>query len=362
MGGSDVFYSVVVRGLLAMAIVAAAVVTQAEVIIDTVRVGNAGNASDTRYATPGYGAVGHTYNIGKYEVTAGQYTAFLNAVAATDTYGLYNEYMYSSSYYDFSGCKIRQSGSSGSYTYMVDANGDGVEDADWLNRPVNYVSFWDAARFANWLHNGQPTGAQTSATTERGAYTLDGYNGRDGRTIARNPGAKWFLPSEDEWYKAAYHKNDGVTGNYFDYPTSSDNEPSNVLGNPTDPGNNATYMTYWDNDYTIGAPYYRTEVGAHENSDSPYGTFDQGGNVHEWNETVVYEWNNASSRGLRGGSFCEYSYVLLASTRPGGDDGGPMGEIGSLGFRVASVPEPAGITMLFGIAVTALLYYWRKRV
>ena len=36
------------------------------------------------------GSVGYNYNIGKYEVTAGQYTEFLNAVARTDTYGLYN--------------------------------------------------------------------------------------------------------------------------------------------------------------------------------------------------------------------------------------------------------------------------------
>ena len=50
------------------------------------------------------------------------------------------------------GCKIQRSGSSGSYTYSV--------AADWANRPVNYVSWGDAARFANWLHNGQPTGAK----------------------------------------------------------------------------------------------------------------------------------------------------------------------------------------------------------
>ncbi len=38
--------------------------------------------------------------------------------------------------------------------------------------PVNFVSFWDGLRFANWLHNGQPTGAQGNSTTEDGAYTL----------------------------------------------------------------------------------------------------------------------------------------------------------------------------------------------
>jgi len=74
-----------------------------------------------------------------------------------------------------------------------------------------------------------------------------------------------------------------VTGNYFDYPTSSDAVPSNDVISP-DPGNNANF---YQDGYTIGSPYYRTEAGEFENSDSPYGTFDQGGNVYEWNEAVI---------------------------------------------------------------------------
>ena len=63
------------------------------VVIDTVRVGNPGNAPDTEIMnddTTGYGAVEYDYRIGTYEVTAGQYTEFLNAVAAEDTYELYD--------------------------------------------------------------------------------------------------------------------------------------------------------------------------------------------------------------------------------------------------------------------------------
>lgn len=55
--------------------------TVGAVTIETVPVGNPGNQPDTRYATPGYGSVGYTYQMGKFEVTAGQYTEFLNAVA-----------------------------------------------------------------------------------------------------------------------------------------------------------------------------------------------------------------------------------------------------------------------------------------
>lgn len=308
--------------------------TAVAVNIETVPVGNPGNAGElSGSGAGGYGpdricgSVSYTYNIGKYEVTAGQYTEFLNKVAATDTYGLYNAYMWSDGY----GCKIQRSGTSGSYTYSV--------ASDWANRPVNYVSWGDSARFANWLHNGQPTGAQGLSTTEDGAYYLNGATTNAALlAVNRESDWKWAITSEDEWYKAAYHKNDGATGNYWDYPTSSNNVPSNVLGNPTDPGNNATY---YNNGYTIGSPYYRTEVGAHENSDSPYGTFDQGGNVWEWNEAVIY----GSYRGLRGGSFNDIDSSLHASYRIGVNRT-PTYESRSFGFRVSEVPEPTSLALL----------------
>jgi formylglycine-generating enzyme len=302
------------------------------VIIETVPVGNLNNAADSNTGNL-YGSVDHAYNIGKYEVTAGQYCEFLNAKAKSDPYGLYDTYM---SYHSW-GCRIQRAGTSGSYTYSVAAN--------WANRPVNYVSFWDAARFTNWLCNGQGV----SADTETGAYTLT-PTGISGNTIMKNARATWWIPSENEWYKAAYNNGGSAATDYFLYPTASNLTPSNVLVTPTDLGNNATF---YNNGYTLLDGYYRTEVGTHENSDSPYGTFDQGGNVWEWNDTVIW----SSCRGLRGGSFDGIAGDLASSHRPNYN---PTYGDYSVGFRVASVPEPGSLVLTAMIAVFGLLY-WRKK-
>src|SRR5207249_11106372 len=107
---------------------------------------------------------------------------------------------------------ITRSGSPGSYSYTAIAGRE--------NMPVNWVSWYDALRFANWLHNGQPLGPQGSATTEDGAYTFTGA----AAVGPRNPDAKVFLPTEDEWYKAAYF--DPVSNSWLDYPAGSDAQTS----------------------------------------------------------------------------------------------------------------------------------------
>jgi sulfatase modifying factor 1 len=321
-------------GLVVLAFVGS---VQADIVMETAPVGNLDNTGE--WSGESYGGLGHdafvggvdyAYNIGKYEVTAGQYRDFLNAVdpAGSNPYLLYNSDMDGYS----NGCQITWN--AGSSTYDFSGAPSGTE-ADWADRPVNFVSWYDTLRFANWMHNGQGSG-----DTENGAYNMS-----LGLSVVRNPGATWFLPTEDEWYKSAYHKNDGATGNYFDYPTSSDSVPSNDLDGS---GNNATfYISYGD--YTIGGPYLRTEVGAHVNSESPYGTFDQGGNVWEWNEAIVY----SSRRGLRGGSWGSAFGVgaLHAALRY---DTIPTYEAADIGFRVAQVPEPATLSLLALGGIVAL--------
>jgi len=329
----------------ALALLGLTIAAQA-ITIDTVAVGNAGNTGElSGSGAGGYGpdricgAVGYNYNIGKYEVTAGQYTAFLNAVGATDTYGLYSTSM-TSTY----GCNIQRTGGSGSYSYSV--------AADWANRPVNYVSYWDSCRFANWLGNGQGAGS-----TERGAYTLDGYTGTDGRTIGRNAGATWAVTSEDEWYKAAYYKGGGTNVGYWDYPTRNDTAPGQDMADAS--GNNANYYTA-PYAWPIDSGKCTTVVGEFQNSASAYGTFDQGGNVWEWNEAIPLISGNYAYRGLRGGSFYSYYSILQASNRsydyyPGYED------YGLLGFRVSQVvPEPSSIITLLG-GLAGLLGLRRRR-
>lgn len=306
---------------------------EAQVAIETVTIGNPGNAGEQSRLSSSdptfYGGVAHTFAIGKYEVSAGQYTAFLNAVASTDTYGLYHVWMDYDANPTRKGCNIKRSGAPGSYTYSV--------ASDWANRPVNYVSWGDAARFVNWLHNGQPTGVQNLTTTEDGSYFLNGMTmDSELEDVVREPDATWVIPTENEWYKASYHKNDGVTGNYWDFPTSAQNGVSNTLIDP-DPGNHATFSTF-NGVLTIGAPYFRTEVGAHENSRSPYGTFDQGGNVMEFNETVP----ESDIRGIRGGSWFWGAPGMSVYERP--VDMHSSDEFSDLGFRVASLAiEPVSV-------------------
>jgi sulfatase modifying factor 1 len=295
------------------------------ITIDTVPVGNPGNANDPITGDL-YGGVANDYSIGKYDVTVGQYTAFLNAVAATDTYRLYSTSMATN--LNITG--IAHSGSSGSYTYSVIGS---------ANHPVTFVSWFSAARFCNWLDNGQPTGAEGPATTDTGAYTLNGLRPVN---APRNANATWVIPTENEWYKAAYY--DPGSSTYYQYPFSSDAVPTSASPGSTTPNTG----NFYDNitGYAVSGSIafdtsqnYLTDVGAYTASASPYGAFDMGGNVYQWNETLT-----SAGRGVRGGAWLQYSGPLQSSYR--GDGGGPTGGGFSLGFRVALVPEPSTLALL----------------
>jgi formylglycine-generating enzyme required for sulfatase activity len=306
----------------------------ADIDMAWVSVGDAGNAADIH--GEGYGAVGREYCIGTYEVTNTQYASFLNAVAATgDANGLYNADM----------------GGGWNSIGGIARTGAGTDADPWVytarasreSRPVNYVSWYDALRFANWMHNGCPVGTQDETTTENGAYNMS-----LGASVTRNPDALVFLPTQDEWYKAAYYKGGGLDAGYWDYPTQSDAAPTAEAPPGTDMTNGSVNQFKLPGGY-IDPTYFTTEVGAYtaKPSDSAYGTFDQGGNVWEWNESVV-----GGQRGMRGGSFSEPTpFVLSASACMSSD---PSNEPYGIGFRVAMVPEPAAGLMLLLTGVVAI--------
>ncbi len=320
-------------GSLTAALVTAA--TSLPAAAQFVTVGNPGNPNDP-FTGNLYGGVATTYAIGTYEVTLDQYTAFLNAVAATDLYNLYNPAMAS----DLNSAGISRLNSPGSYTYSVIGSGA---------RPVTYVSFFDAARYVNWLGTGG---------TEAGAYTLLGGTAvpSNWETVTRNGGAQVWIPSENEWYKAAYYDPSagGPVDDYWLYPMRSDATPTN-----NSPGAGTNRGNFNDGDYAVtqsgsysSSQNYLTSVGAYTDSASYYGTFDQGGNVWEWNDTII-----SSSRGLRGGSWTYGEYFLQASYR--NLDVAPTGEHYGLGFRVATVPEPTVSVSL--MLAGGLLLARRKR-
>ncbi len=313
--------------LLCTAIWVAALVTAptaSAVAVDWVDVGGAGNACDAQ-PQGCFGAVAGAYRIARTEITNAQYTAFLNAVAKADPNALYNPAMASNGA-GFGG--IARSGSPGNYGYAAVT---GRED-----QPVNYVSFYDGLRFANWLHNGQPVGAQGPATTEAGAYTITAQ-GIANNSIARNAGATVALASEAEWYKAAYY--DAASAGYFDYPAGANT--ASVCAPPAATANTANCGSAGGTP-GVGNP---TAAGSYPGAASPNGTLDQGGNVWEWNEAVV----DGASRGLRGGSFNVKPTHLAAESR---SHTVPDAEGSIMGFRVVSLPEPGASVLLVAGALT----------
>jgi formylglycine-generating enzyme required for sulfatase activity len=277
-------------------------------------VGTPGNAGEVQPEGT-FGAVNYTYRISKHEVTNDQYAEFLNKVAVTDANELFHSSM-----------DITRSGTSGSFTYSV-TTGFGPN-------PVNYLSFYNGMRFVNWLENGQPTGAQGVGTTEAGVYTID-----TGLNETRAANATYFIPSEDEWYKATYYDPTLAfgAGGYWDYPTQNDIAP---LPHAPPGGTNSANVE--------GAVGDTSDVGAYPGSTSFYGLFDAAGNLWEWNEAVV----GGDRRGVRGGGWDPEAVFTSSGSR---QISSPFVASPDLGFRVASVvPEP-GSLMLISIGAIGLI-------
>lgn len=274
--------------------------------IETVTVDDAENKPDRN----GRGTVNHDFKIGKFDVTAREWCAFLNAVATkgfpADPFHLFNTKMQTDS---FANCIKKITSPGGTISYKVISKKDGDEEAkndlDSLDRgqlPITYVDFFAAVRFCNWLSHGQPqTGEEDKNTTEDGPYKINddlchANFSQDQVTYDQSkwPGGFWRLPSEDEWYKAAYYDkaNSDHEGQYWLYSTSKGNQPFNsieeVYNQPI-----ATEGAFQNVNYHLNDNYTQTEnfqpkitpVGIFKHSPGPFGTYDMGGNVAQWTDS-----------------------------------------------------------------------------
>ena len=292
------------------------------ITIDWVTVGDAGNAADTDPS--GFGDVPAAFQIMKYEFTNQQYVDFLNSVATvSDPYNYYAPVGQGGD----GRCGVIRSGASGSYVYSVKENmGD---------KPVNVVSAFDVARVCNWLHNG----ATGTSSTETGAYTLNGQ--MNGTFPQPNLGARYSLPTEDQWFKTAYYKGGGTSAGYWNYATRSDTIPGKVTSGTTGVGSRPAGTGEFAN-FALAADWNSfdgnvTTVGTN-GGPSAYGAFDMTGNLWEWTSGTGASGSILVTRGAAWSSADNPNPIASAFSRfnknaAEGDN--------TIGFRLVSVPEPS---------------------
>lgn len=279
----------------------------------------AASASNASSWGGGYnvGAVDYEFFLSTHETSNGQYAYFLNTVDPNgqNSNGLYNSNMGSQG----NGGILFDSGAAAGEKYSVKSG--------YSLLPVVFVSWNDTARFVNWLHNG----GEAASSTETGVYNMAET------TPQRMEGATYWIPSANEWVKAAYYNPD--SGTYSLYPTRSNATPANIA--PNDVNSNSANFAYAVNNPGDPSGFLNlSQVGGYELAPSYYGTFDQGGNASEWLDTA-----SGSNRFRRGGDWAFGEFYLAG---PNSFSHNPQDELGYVGFRIAQViPEPSTGLLLF---------------
>jgi formylglycine-generating enzyme len=310
------------------------------VTIDYTEVGSPGN---TAQGTTGWGSVSSVFKISTKETTNAQYVDFLNKVdgGGSNPNGVYNSLMSTD---PLGGISFTGTAASGS-KYAV-KSGTAPSGVAYTNMPVVFTSWFSAARFANWLQNGQTTG---TSGMETGAYTLNGQT--SGNAPARNLGAQVWLPSRDEWYKAAFYS--GTGSSYFTWQNASNTQPANnvtnlSLANAANYGSTSTPTTN------------PIAVGSYTNSStSPYGLYDAMGNATEYTDTA----NGSGQVQVFGGSWATtLAQASLWNANASAIFRSTAVNTSQLGFRVAAVPEPTTIALAgMGLAGLAGLDWMKRR-
>jgi formylglycine-generating enzyme required for sulfatase activity len=183
---------------------------------------------------------------------------------------------------------------------------------------------------------------------ETGAYTLN--NAFSGNAVALNTGARFFIPSENQWYKAAYYRGGSTNAGYWAYGTQSSTTPTSVTANSTGDGSAGSSGNFanYNSDADWNAQNGNVTTVGTNGGPSAYGAFDMTGNVREWNDL---DRSASSLKGIRGSGWVDTSSLLSSSTRH--DNGSPSDPNRNVGFRLAMdpVPEPSMmvIGMVFGL-------------
>jgi formylglycine-generating enzyme required for sulfatase activity len=318
--------------------------------ISFAHIGDINNGNDTVASSAGtyHGDVGYEYYISKYEVTQGQWVDFLNAVATDRSVvdlaanagikNLYSSNMDASND-TYNGIK-RTEVSAGTYSYSL-------LDPAYKEMPVVYVSLLSAKRFCNWLTNG-------GGSTETGVYDLGGGDNSERGGVWGQAGAV-ALPTENEWYKAAYYDPNKAGGaGYYTYSTTG----ANPSAGDTMDGTRANYEYSYQNN--SGSPYYLNPVNFYETYASAYGAVDMTGNVSEWTDSPHETY--PTNRVVRGASYDYYDSGLAAGSSRSNYT--PGDENDYIGFRVASlapIPEPSTYGVIGGALVGLLCIVRRKR-
>ena len=315
--------------------------------IETVLVSAPGNQADPM---TGYGSVRTPFRISKSEITLDQYVAFLNAVAAVPKNRVIRDLWVpemTSDKEDPGPLIARSGGGTSTAPYRYHVTPSSLWGPLAGKRPVAWVTWFDAARFANWLHHGGDKNPKALADTETGAYTLTDYQTTG--TVSRNPEARWWIPSENEWYKAAYYDPNKPGGpGYWNYPTRSDAPPRDARLAQKDGHHIVPPVAPAANFNEVYVKLRRTNGGvltpvcayASEdpllNSRGPWGTCDQAGSLWEWTEGI----DGPQNKIVRGGSWGPGLTPPLKTKRR---DYGLMGSDGfyrddDTGFRLATQP------------------------
>lgn len=185
--------------------------------------GIVGDIENNPDSDTGKGKVDYYYALSKNAITVNQWVEFLNSVAFyDDPYGLWKEEWATNS------VGIVQKFNGAEYCYSLIACSDPnspeggclpENDLAAGNYPITGLTWQDTVRYCNWLHNGKPRDYPGVGVTETGAYNIYLKN----NVVEKTEEAKFWIPTENELYKAAYY--DNLTNRYYNYATLSNDPP-----------------------------------------------------------------------------------------------------------------------------------------